>query len=558
MDDVVSMGLVALTAILTSIAVVPIMSYILQRRYVRAVARGMASPAGVPGPAGARVVVRPTAMPDQSVAHPEIWRSTGAIPLLTEEPLAQTAGSITLVSRAVSASRHAAVSYVIAGTIFGTWSAATWAAAIMVSAFMIDPGMLRNPFTLILGILVIFVFALIFAPLFAWPLVPTLVALKLLDARTKKIVLILLAIGCAVLIVVAAPLLLLAGLPAAMIALFMAPAFRGVAWFITPVSLAAGLLFFGALSIPFASTPESRVNVSLGLGLAVLIAVGRTWLVVHRYARKQLSDDTLMISQWWFVQILMLMSIAMVFSVWAGACCFLAFVGFTVTLSRRLRRLQKRALGVPPVRLLMLRTFGHRRRSSQLLNNVASNWRWIGSIEVIASDDIAAATLEPHEFIDYLRGRLDSRFIRDMGTLERRLATLDLAPDSDGRYRINDLFCKDNIWRETLQRLVAESAAVLIDLRGFGVGNVGVAYEIEQLAIMCQLNRVVAIVDETTSVGLLQETVRRASRGREVNWTFEGELPRLRMIHVGRARKLSAAMIFDALCRCATQPQIRA
>jgi hypothetical protein len=338
----------------------------------------------------------------------------------------------------------------------------------------------------------------------------------------------------------------------------VAPPFRGVAWFVTPITLAGGLLLSGTLIFSVVAAPESRLNLWLGLGLAVLVAVGRTWLVVHRYARKRLSDDTLMISQWWFIQILVLASIPMILSWWAGVCCFLAFLAFTLALSKRLRKLHMRALEVPPVRLLILRTFGHRRRSSRLLNNVASSWRWIGSIEVIAAGDIAAATLEPHEFIDYLRGRLDTRFIRDVGSLESRLATLDLAPDSDGRYRINDLFCKDDIWREALQGLVAESAAILIDLRQFGPSNAGVAYEIEQLVILSRLNRLVAVVDETTSLELLQETVGRASLGQGRYWTSEHEVPKLRMIHVGRARRLNAAAVFEALCRCATQPQIQA
>jgi hypothetical protein len=212
MDDVGAILLVALLAVLATIVVVPIVSYALQRRYARAVVRGMASTSGLPNPARAPVVDEPTILPDWLVADPQRWRSPSTIPLLTAEPLPQTAGSITLAARAVAASRHAAVSYVIAGTIFGTWSAGTYAAMFMVS------GVIADPFTLILAIPATFIFALIFAPLFAWPLVPTLVALKLLDARTKKIGFILLAIGCAVLIVVAAPLLVLAGLPAAMIA----------------------------------------------------------------------------------------------------------------------------------------------------------------------------------------------------------------------------------------------------------------------------------------------------------------------------------------------------
>jgi hypothetical protein len=60
--------LVALDAVLATIVVVPIVSYTLQRRYAKAVVRGMASTSGLPNPARNPVVVEPTILPDRLVA----------------------------------------------------------------------------------------------------------------------------------------------------------------------------------------------------------------------------------------------------------------------------------------------------------------------------------------------------------------------------------------------------------------------------------------------------------------------------------------------------------
>jgi hypothetical protein len=188
---------------------------------------------------------------------------------------------------------------------------------------------------------------------------------------------------------------------------------------------------------------------------------------------------------------------------------------------RRVRRLRRGAVGRlppgppealrhPPVRLLLLRTFGYRRRSTRLLSTLSAHWRWIGSIQVIAGPDLAAATLEPHELLEFVRGRMGNRVLNTPSDIDQRLADLDLVPDRDGRYRVNDFFCAGDVWQATLRRLVATSHAVLIDLRGFEARHGGAIYEIEQLVQLSALHRVVAIVDGTTLLHVLQHTLHRA------------------------------------------------
>ena len=53
--------------------------------------------------------------------------------------------------------------------------------------------------------------------------------------------------------------------------------------------------------------------------------------------------------------------------------------------------------------------------------------------------------------------------------LDRRLRELDLGPDPDGRFRVNEFICYPDTWRMALSRLLESdpSQSVLVNLRGF-------------------------------------------------------------------------------------------
>ena len=90
---------------------------------------------------------------------------------------------------------------------------------------------------------------------------------------------------------------------------------------------------------------------------------------------------------------------------------------------------------------------------------------------MIAGPDLATTTIEPHEFLDFVSGKLDRRFIDNGRTLDLRIDQMDLAPDREGQFRVTEFFCHDDTWKMTLARLADESDAVLMDLRGFSPGQ---------------------------------------------------------------------------------------
>jgi hypothetical protein len=153
-----------------------------------------------------------------------------------------------------------------------------------------------------------------------------------------------------------------------------------------------------------------------------------------------------------------------------------------------------------PQAMLMLRVFALDERGEVLLDQTAFRWRFIGPIHMIGGPDLAQQTLDPHELLLFLRGRAREQFVATPAQLADRLAALDEAPDPDARYRVNELFCFDDVWQQGVAALLARSQAVLLDLRGFTAARRGTAYEIELLAGRNALARTVCLVDEGTDL----------------------------------------------------------
>ena len=160
-----------------------------------------------------------------------------------------------------------------------------------------------------------------------------------------------------------------------------------------------------------------------------------------------------------------------------------------------------------PRALLLLRVFARDKRDERLLDEIAFRWRFIGPIHMIGGPDLAKTNLEPNELLLFLRRGLRQIFVTDRPSLQRRLTELDVAPDPDGRYRINESFCSDNVWRETVGELLGISDAILLDLRGFTAARRGTAFELRLLAERDALKRSVVLIDRDTDMSVIEKTI---------------------------------------------------
>lgn len=242
-------------------------------------------------------------------------------------------------------------------------------------------------------------------------------------------------------------------------------------------------------------------------GLLAFAVVG--WFVTHwigrRYERKKLTDQSITIDSIWFV--FASVHCIQLFSNGAGWALVVvpAFGLYKMILAVGFW-LWKPGQAAGPS-LLILRVFSLGRRSQLMFNAVAQKWRYAGSIQLLAGPDLATTTVEPHEFLAFLGGKLARRFIDRADTFEQRLQEMDLARDFDHRFRVNDFFCNENTWRMVLSHLIRLNDAVLMDLRGFRRANEGCAFELQELVRLAEPRRVVLVVDDTTDTTFLDETL---------------------------------------------------
>jgi hypothetical protein len=239
----------------------------------------------------------------------------------------------------------------------------------------------------------------------------------------------------------------------------------------------------------------------------VITWFGLRWLA-DRYRRRQLSDQTFLFDALWLSVSLWLsvylMGVFEKFGYWLG---LLPFLLYKITVKYGLRPLAARAEPLPKARLLFLRVFGSSSRSEKLLDLLAARWRYAGSIQLISATDVARGRFEPDEFLDFISGRLARSYISSGADLDRRLAGLDHLPDPDGRYRVNEFFCRADTWQQTVTRLMAQSDLVVMDLRAFTSEKKGVLFELGALIDVVPLHRVVLLIDQTTDQPLLTQTL---------------------------------------------------
>ncbi|MFL6529973.1 MAG: hypothetical protein ACJ8KX_05845 [Chthoniobacterales bacterium] len=291
----------------------------------------------------------------------------------------------------------------------------------------------------------------------------------------------------------------------------------------------SGTVTHAALSLGFNAT--TYLALVLGAGFLIFAVFG--WFAMRwigrRYERKKITDQSIMLDAIWIT----FASVHAVFlsingAAWALAA-ILALAIYKLTLAIAFRCWRIRTSDAP--RLLILRVFSLGRRSQRMFHRVAQHWRYVGSIQFIAGPDLATTTVDPHEFLAFLGGKLARRFIDGARAFEKRLAEADLTRDFDQRFRVNDFFCQENAWQLVLSRLVRQSDAVLIDLRGFTSANAGCVFELQELKKLARPGGVVLIVDDTTSEEFLNETlgdsavqfrfVKTAGRGGEVHHIIE-------------------------------------
>jgi hypothetical protein len=240
----------------------------------------------------------------------------------------------------------------------------------------------------------------------------------------------------------------------------------------------------------------------VGALVGLVAARGFSWL----YRAKRISEQMLFIDTWW--SLLTVIQAGLLVILW-GPAGFVALAGLGgYLLISRVLMSGLRSDRPPAARLLLLRVFGHDRRTERLFDELTLRWRPFGTVELLAGRDLALRNIDPGEFYDFLTGKLAREFVQDGADLDRRLARRDDRQDPDGRFRVNQFFCHRNAWKPTLDRLVAGCDAVLMDLRDFNENREGCRYEIRRLAEHAGAKPIVLLTNAKTQLDLAESLFR--------------------------------------------------
>ncbi len=247
-----------------------------------------------------------------------------------------------------------------------------------------------------------------------------------------------------------------------------------------------------------------------GVGGLVLATLAWPILVcaAQLYRGNRVGKEELMMDLYWLLYTLWICFFTAVGSGWHGLWAILAFPAFTVTTAVGFALLRRLRQGVNRP-LLLLRVFGFTRRSETLMARLSRHWSHLGSIRYIGSQDLAMMNLTFERFLLFLNRRLDHVFLKSGDDLAVRLAELDTYPGRSGQFGVQELFCQADSWQRTVRRIAADSAAVLMDLRGFNESNQGCQWEIYQLINLVDARDFLLLTDGTTDLPFLTYRINR-------------------------------------------------
>jgi hypothetical protein len=273
-------------------------------------------------------------------------------------------------------------------------------------------------------------------------------------------------------------------------------------------------------------------------------------LLANAFATKRFSDVQLVIDCWWAVATaeITATTLSITHGLWGIAGGIAAFAAYRLTVFAVLRGYR------PPDavrrRLLLLRVFGYQARTESLFDRVAQAWRFHGPVQLIAGVDLAMRTVDPGDLLALLNGRLAELYVRAPPDVPQRLDRLDLQPDPDGRFRINEVYCHDSTWKPALEALLDASDAVLMDLRSFSANNAGCVFELEQLVRRLASDNIVLVCDKTTDLPLLRRILGDAWAAARRDGSARGT-GRISVVRVERDSRADVAVLMQRLLAAA-------
>lgn len=281
------------------------------------------------------------------------------------------------------------------------------------------------------------------------------------------------------------------------------------------------------------------------------------WLA-RAFERKRFSDVQLVVDCWWAIVIAerIATTLVAIHGFWSLPAGIAAFAAYRASVALALRG-GARGKGAAPKRLLLLRVFGYEARTEALFDKVAQRWRFRGPIQLIAGVDLAMRTVDPGDVLAFLGGKLAGNWVRTPADIAPRLARLDLRPDPDSRFRVNEIYCGDDAWRPALQALLDVTDTVLMDLRSFQPENAGCIFELEQLVRKVPTDEIVLVCDSRTDLPLLGRVMAEAWEKARRDGVARGS-GSVALVRVDRQSRRELTVLMNRLIGGAPRPVVAA
>jgi hypothetical protein len=258
------------------------------------------------------------------------------------------------------------------------------------------------------------------------------------------------------------------------------------------------------------------------LAVSLLAGLSSMWAVGILYKHRWVSDTSLVLNAGLFASTMPLAMYA--YLEWGSLALMgvLPFVGHFAAAFVLQRQPPSDDTIVP--RLVLLRPFEptDRSRHVRFFRAFQSEWRWFGLVQLISGPDLASETLEPWRLLRYLSTGLDGLFVSTLKEIRHATAAFEFRRDRDGRFRINELFCANAVWKPAVAQLIRDADVVLIDCSAGEAGSVasankehGLQEEIAFLARSDDLAKVVWLVDSDASKQTLTRRLEEAVRSLE-------------------------------------------
>jgi hypothetical protein len=177
--------------------------------------------------------------------------------------------------------------------------------------------------------------------------------------------------------------------------------------------------------------------------------------------------------------------------------------GYGILMTVAVMILRRDMAAQKPLRFLALWVFNFSGNLATILSTTGLIWQFLGSTQYLRGGGFTVD-------IRSVLSKRDTGLVDTPKELKAALQEFHYTPIWSGRYKVNSVLCGDAVWKLALHTLLRETDVVVMSLMGFTPTNQGCRYELSLLVDRLSMQRVLFLVDPTTDLDFLIDTLRQS------------------------------------------------